>query len=303
LIDHLLQVGGDDANTHKLSGALDAALGHSSEAVREYRTASHLDPSAANLYSAALAELAFGSRPAVLAAAPAAALSEFDAATKLHPESRELWLGRGIAALLAGRKSDAEDSLWKATTNAATNRLALTLLAMQDGGDEALNRKTLLELERLAKQSSPNAGQDAIIHYDYAMVLGKSAAFDPSGDSPELRRQQLELAVKEQPDFAAAHFELGVLASDSDNASIAVAELSRAIALEDGIPEWHYRLSRAYKRLNQVPTAEKEFHRFQELKAAHAQTAAAARLGDQLLEGMPLGSLIEDVEVCPAPAR
>lgn len=290
-IHRLLQINSKDANAHKLLGELDAALGHSSEAVRDFTFASQLDPSAANLYSAALAHLAFGPLPAAEAA--------FDSATKLHPESSELWLGRGVAALLAGHKADAGDSLWKATSGAGTSLLAFTLLAMQDGGDEALERRTLQELERLARQRSPNTMQDAIVHYDYAMVLGKSKAADPSGHSLELRLEQLKLAVKEQPDFAAAHFQLGVLDAEHDNASAAAAELARATALDDEVPEWHYRLSRAYRRLNLVPDAEKEFHRFEELKAAHAQSPA----GDELLEGMPLRSLIAVPEPCSVPAR
>jgi len=290
-IHRLLQIGGDDANAHKLSGALNAALGHSGEAIREFATASQLDPSAANLYSAALAELAFGTLPTAVAA--------FEAATKLHPESSELWLGSGIAALLAGHKAEAGDFLWKAKAGTVTGLLALTLLAMQDGGDEALDRNTLQELEHLSRQRYPDAMQDAIIHYDYAMVLGKSKAVDPFSHSSELRRQQLELAAKEQPNFAAAHFQLGVLASESDNASVAATELARATALDDEIPEWHYRLSRAYRRLNLVPAADKEFHRFEELKAAHVPSAAGAQMGVQLLEGMPLQSLISVSEPCP----
>lgn len=292
-IHRLLQIGGDDANAHKLSGALNAALGHSGEAVREFGTASQLDPSADNLYSSALAELAFGSLPAAVAA--------FDTATKLHPESAELWLGRGVAALLSGRKAEAGDFLWKATSGAGTSRLALTLLAMRDGGDAALDRNLLQELERLSAQRSSEATQDAILHYDYAMVLGKSKAINPSSNVSELRRQQLELAVKEQPDFAAAYFQLGVLASESDDPSVAAAKLARATALEDEIPEWHYRLSRAYRRLNRVSDAERELHRFEELKAAHLQSAAGGSMGDPLLEGMPLQYLMGAAEPCPVP--
>ena len=288
-IHRLLQIGGDDASAHKLSGELNAALGHSGEAVREFGTASQLDPSADNLYSAALAELAFGTLPSAVAA--------FESATKLHPESSELWLGSGITALLAGHKADAGDFLWKAKAGAATGLLALTLLAMQDGGDQALDRDTLQELEHLSRQRYPDAMQDAIIHYDYAMLLGKSKAINPSSRSSELRREQLELAVKEQPNFAAAHFQLGVLASESDNPSVAAAELARATALDDDIPEWHYRLSRVDRRLNLVPDAEREFRRFEELKAAHVPSTA----GDELLEGMPLRSLIGIAVPCPVP--
>jgi hypothetical protein len=93
-----------------------------------------------------------------------------------------------------------------------------------------------------------------------------------------------------------------VLASESDNPSFAAAELARAIALDDEIPEWHYRLSRAYRRLNRVPDAEREFHRFEELKAAHVPSAAGAQMGDQLLEGMPLQRLISVAEPCPVPS-
>jgi predicted Zn-dependent protease len=266
LVHRLLAASASDANAHKLLGALDAALGHASDALAEYSIASRIDPSAANLNAAALAELAFGSLTR--------AEASFAAATQAHPESAELWLGRGMAALLTGHKTDAGASFAKAAANTETRKLAYTLLAMEGAGNDAANARVIQQLKELTV-AEPS---DALFHYDYAVMLGKMNASNTA-----LERTELQLALQAQPDFAAAHFALGVLAAQTGDPATAAAELTKATALDGEIPEWHYRLSQALRRLAQEPAASRELDRFDALKAARTASHAA----EPPLEGIP----------------
>jgi len=282
LVHRLLAASATGADAHRLLGALDAALGHTNDALAEFSAAGRIDPSAANLNAAALAELAFGS----LARAEAA----FTSATEAHPNSAGLWLGRGMAALLAGHKADAGASLEKAAASAETRKLAYTLLAMEGAGDDAANARIMQQLKDLTA-AEPS---DALFHYDYAVMLGKMNASNAA-----LEKTELQVALRAQPEFAAAHFELGVLAAQTGDTATAAAELTKATALDGEIPEWHYRLSQALRRLGQLPAAARELDRFEALKAART----AGHASDPLLEGIPAQNWMPMPATCAEPGH
>jgi len=270
-IDRLLATPAGAPDAHKLQGALDAAVGHPAEAIAEFDKAAQLDASVANLDSAGLARLAFGTA--------AEAQAAFASDTTLHPDSPELWLGLGLAAQLAGHPAEAREALFKAASSERLRRLAFTLLALENGTDAAWKARLRAALQPLLETDPP----DAILEYDYALLLGNPGADDALRQEKE---NCLERAIRVQPEFAAAHFELGLLKADAGDATAAAAELIRANALDDRLPEWHYRLSRIDRKLNKTAEADQELHRFEALKAQQAATGASP------LEGLPLAELI-----------
>jgi tetratricopeptide (TPR) repeat protein len=276
-IERLSATNGGAVDAHKLQGALDAALGNPTDAIAAFDAAAKLDPSAENLNSACLARLAFGTS--------AEAQAAFASATAQHPESAELWLGLGLAAQLAGKPATAHEALLKAASGPATRRLAFTLLALETGTDASWNAQVRAALRPLVEART----DDAILDYDDALLLGKAGSSLTEDEALRQKRQELARAIEVQPGFAAAHFELGLLASESGDLAVAVDEFGKANALDDGIPEWHYRLSRVYRRLNRPSDAERELRRFQEL---NAQRVGQSEVTDALLQGLPLQELI-----------
>jgi tetratricopeptide (TPR) repeat protein len=93
---------------------------------------------------------------------------------------------------------------------------------------------------------------------------GERARAEPA----ELRRIEglLTRAVTLDPGLARGFLELGIFLSDHERYAEAVEQLRRAIALQPGVAQAHYRLAQAYRRTGQTALAEKELEIFQQLK-------------------------------------
>jgi len=77
----------------------------------------------------------------------------------------------------------------------------------------------------------------------------------------------LRRAVTLDPRLAKGFFQLGILFSDEQRYTEAIAELRRAIRLEPDLAQAHYRLAHAYQRTGQNALAARELEIFQRLKA------------------------------------
>lgn len=274
-----------DAVAHRIQGAVAAAAAKREAAVSEYQLAAALDPGAGNLFASGLALLALG--------AVREAEQVFASGAASHPESAKLWLGRGMAEILAGKKSPAVESLLRAVALDPGNLLAHTLLATQAGGAPATDARILAAAKALAA-SQP---AQAIAHYDYALALAKT--MDDASPNPEPSAEvesQLKSAIAEQPQFAAAHFQLGVAYEDSGNPAAAIEEFAQANRIAPELPQWHYRLARTYRAANRPAEADSEMRLFRELKA---KRDAGDDLSAKLVEGLPPESL-GSPRACPS---
>jgi tetratricopeptide (TPR) repeat protein len=67
------------------------------------------------------------------------------------------------------------------------------------------------------------------------------------------------------PDFAQAHYQLGVLLEKHNETSLAVMELNRAAALDQSDPQPHYVLARVYRRTGNQEQSRQELQTFETL--------------------------------------
>jgi tetratricopeptide (TPR) repeat protein len=75
----------------------------------------------------------------------------------------------------------------------------------------------------------------------------------------------LRQAVTLDPRLVKAFLELGILLSEERRYTEAIPELQRAIALEPGLAQAHYRLAQAYQRTGRQDLAAKEMEIFEKL--------------------------------------
>jgi tetratricopeptide (TPR) repeat protein len=276
---------GTGAEAHNVKGSVEAARGDADAALTDFKQSVALDPGASNVFAAALSVMALG----LFTDAERMLVS----GTSAHPDSARLWLARGIDETLQEDRKQATDSLLRAATLDPRDLLAPTLLATQ--AESAADLARVLPLARSLAAARPG---EAIAHYDYALVLAKTnpGATDAQTNAPI--EAELHAAIDAQPRFAAAHFQLGVFYMDTGDVKSGIAELSEAVRLDPEVAEWHYRLSRAYRRDQQASAAESEMQSFQKLKA---KRDSGADVATKLLDGITPGALGIGAS-CPAVA-
>jgi tetratricopeptide (TPR) repeat protein len=77
----------------------------------------------------------------------------------------------------------------------------------------------------------------------------------------------LRESVRLNPNFAQAHYQLGVLMEKHNEVTPAVEELNRAAVLDEADPQPHYVLARVYKRAGNEELSKRELQIFQDLKS------------------------------------
>jgi tetratricopeptide (TPR) repeat protein len=263
------------AEAHSIKGALEAAQGNAKAAIAEYKQSVALDSGANNVFSAGLAAMTVG----LFADAEQILVS----GTAAHPDSAKLWLARGMAEVLQEDQKEAMESLFRAATLDPGDLLAPTLLAKEAESAEDLARA--LPIVHSLAVAQP---KEAIALYDDALVLAKTNRGATDAHSNAQIEAELQIAIKQQPQFAAAHFQLGDFLLENGAVTSAIAELSEAVRLDPEVAEWHYRLSRAYRRAGQTSAAASEVQTFQKL---NAQREAGADVSAKLLDGIAPGAL------------
>ena len=284
----LLQRNPSDAFAHQLQGSVEAAAGQPEAALAEYKLSATLDPGANNAFSAGLSMMALGFF--------VDAEKLFAAATATHPNSVNLWLGMGIVNILEANHAQAVKSLLRAAALDPSNGLAPTLLATLTPSaeqDASLQPEILPVIEAFAAAHP----EQAIAHYDYALALSKASHGTSDGQVGVQMETELKLAITEQPQFAAAHFQLGIVYEHAADLPSAINEFSRAVTLEPDVAEWRYRLARAFHQAGQNQSAELEMVKFKQLAA---NRDAGKDVSAKLLDGLPPELLGVAAERCEA---
>jgi tetratricopeptide (TPR) repeat protein len=121
--------------------------------------------------------------------------------------------------------------------------------------------------------------EQAIEQYRHAVQLNRERKLNSAWPTLDLgallvkldRLEEAKPLLKESlqydPDFAQAHFELGILMEKNNEMPSAVEELSRATALDQSDPQPHYVLARVYRRAGNQEQAQRELQIFQSLKS------------------------------------
>jgi tetratricopeptide (TPR) repeat protein len=291
LAGHLIDANRLDPEAHWIKGAVEAAAGNTNAALAEYKLAASLDPAANNILSVGLSLMALGSY--------ADARQILTAGTAAHPGSAKLWLGRGMSEILNESRDPAIDSLLRSAALDPADLLAPTLLAAQANTAETAAR--VLPAVRSLAAASP---AEPIAHYNYALVLSQTDPFAQDAHTNTLIQSELQKAIEEQPQFAAAHFQLGVFYQDTGNTQSAIAELSQAVHLAPQIGAWRYRLARAYRKAGQVASSEQQMQQFEQLRAQiNSGTDASAKLLDGVIPAaLGAGAALIPHRTCQPPS-
>ena len=242
---------------HNLLGEVEEKDGKFVAAANEFETAAHMDPSEGNLFD-------WGSE-FLLHRTYGPAIDVFQQAVQRYPDSPRLHIGLGMALYSRGKYDEAVKSLLVAADlNPADPRCYFFLSKAYDSSPQQAD-EVIQRFRRYAELQPANG----LAQYYYAMSLWKGKR---TGDS-DLDMNQVESLLQKSialdSSLAEPHVLLGDLYSGQHAYDKSIAEYTQALALNQNLPDAHYRLGQDYVHTGHKDRAQGEFELYQKLRAQH----------------------------------
>jgi tetratricopeptide (TPR) repeat protein len=247
----------DTGELHNLLGKIDEKDGKFIEAANEFQNAARMDPSEDNLF-------VWGSE-LLLHRTYEPAIQIFEQATQRFPTSPRLWIGLGMALYSRGRYEESIKALLQAADLNPTDPrcylfLSKAYLSSPNQADEVIQRfRHYAELEP----------SNALAQYYYAVSLWKGKRSEATGINYSLVESLLQKAISLDGTLAEPHLQLGILYADQHEYAKSLPEYTRALNLNPGLADAHYRLGQYYVHAGQRDHAQQEFQTFQQLQTHH----------------------------------
>lgn len=244
----------DRSEVHNLLGDVEEASGNIDEAERQYEQAARMDPTEKNLFDLGTDLLRHH--------AYLPAVTTFQYAAGKYPKAARIQVGLGVALYSSGKYTDAVESLCRAVDLDPADTKALEFLGgMYDVSPEMADAVTK-RLEHFVALYPSNAAAN----YYYALSLRKRNLTPESDAARKKVEVLLQKSIALRPNYAAAHFQLGLLYSDEKRLEPAIHELEEAARLDPGLKPVHYRLALLYKETGKAERSRRELELFQSLK-------------------------------------
>ena len=255
----------DTAELHHLLGDLEEGLKDPLEAVRQYQHAAEMDPNERYLFD-------WGSE-LLLHNASEPAIDVFNRGNRLFPRSERMLLGLGAAWFAQGNNDNAVQQICQASDLDPADPTPYLFLGRMQHAEPVPSEATTEKLHRfvLLQPTNPEA------NYYYAVALWKRRKQSPDSASLSQVETLLNTAARLNPQYAAAHLQLGILHSDAGNYSAAISDYEKAVQIDPRMEEAHYRLAQTYRLLGQADKSKEQLRLYQQLSQESAQKADRER--------------------------
>jgi tetratricopeptide (TPR) repeat protein len=246
----------DKSELHNLLGDVEEASGNMIAAVKQYEMAARMDPSEKNVFDLATDLLRHkGFQQAIQ-------IFEFGAGK--YPQSARMRVGLGTAYYSNGRYDDAVQSLCQAVDLDPKDRKPLDFIGKMYDVSPAMADEVTRRLAGFARLYPDNT----YANYYYALSLRKRSLGPDRKEGGAEPERLLAKAIKIDPKFAEAHYELGLLYQDEGKPAQAIAEYEAAVRVQPNLKQAHYRLGRLYASQGDARRAQKEFEVVRSLDAS-----------------------------------
>jgi tetratricopeptide (TPR) repeat protein len=243
-----------NAEAFNLLGAIQEKRGRAAEAEHAFAEATAREPSNQDYrfdYGNSLVQHGYF----------ASAVTVFRAGVADFPNSWKLKMGLGSAYYLSGNYEEAARALLEAVRLKPDSTAGWNLLGEAYESAPSLQR----EIEAAFASYLETVPRDPGAYYHYGAILYQRAQADGQNDYLQAVHCVNE-ALRLKPDFAEAHFELGLITLSEGKTEQSIASLQKAVSLEPGFAAAHYRLGLAYKKAGNATAAHEELSRFKTLK-------------------------------------
>jgi tetratricopeptide (TPR) repeat protein len=249
----------DDSDMHHLLGSLEEKLGNPLEAVHQYQRAAELDPSETNLFD-------WGTE-LLLHHAPEPAIEVFTKGNHLFPRSSRVLVALGVAWYSRGSYEKTAAWVCQASdVNPDDPNPYLFLGKLQDL-ETTPSEGVAERLARFARIQPENA----LANYYYAVSLWKRRKGPQDTETSAQVKSLLQRAVRLDPGLGPAYLQLGILYSEQNDLTKAIAAYEKAIEVNPQLEAAHYRLAQAYRQAGDKLKAQQESQRFEQLSKQAAQ--------------------------------
>lgn len=273
-------------HAHLLEADRLAKLGEP-DAVSEYRTALRLDPLNASAH--------FGLGSLLLALNKAKdAVPELQDAVRLDPNLADAALALGLALYRSGHGEDARQQ-WRQLAQSPDPRVSTEahglldryLLEPASGGAPHAPLLNVFEMEvQRCREQVRNYPNEAFAHDNLSLALFHAKHKDEA-------LQEVQTALKLDPDSIEAHTNLGMLLGDKQQNDAAVEQFKQALRLDSENGAVHNNLGVVYFGRQQWKQAEYEFRKA--LEGDHKDAYAHYNLAATMLQE---GRLAESIKEC-----
>lgn len=255
----------NDADLHRMAGALDEKQGDPLAAVQEYQQAASLDPSEQNYF-------AWGSE-LLLHRAVWQAAEVFRNGVKAHPKSARLLTALGTALFAGALYDEAARSLCDASELDPANPEPYIFMGKIEMAAPAPLPCVEAKLARFVQQRPDSS----LANYLYAMALWKQQ--EHAANKPDLQQVEalLTKAVSLDSQCFDGYLQLGILAASRRDYEKAIQLYTKAIDVNPRLGEAHYRLGVAYDRLGEREKAQQEFQLHDEIEKRQAAAVERER--------------------------
>lgn len=250
----------DSAELHSLLGEVEEKSRNYLASAQEYEQAARMEPSEQNILNWG-AEL-------LLHQTFMPAIEVFKAGTERFPESAQLQNGLGIAFYGAAQTDNAVQAFVRASDLAPSDPLSLTFLGKAcDNASPPLAEQIRSRLQGFLAREA----QSAELHYYVAVCQSRTSQGDPEAERDAQVESHLKQAVTLDPNYADAHFQLGVLYAQERKYREAVVQYERALQINPNVANFHYRLGQALARVGDENRAKEELRVFEKLRQSESE--------------------------------
>ena len=247
----------DRSELHNLLGDIEEASGNIDQAEKQYEQAARMDPSEKNLFDLGTDLLRHR--------AYQPALTVFQYAGTTFPRVARIQVGLGIALYSSGRYEDAVETLCRAVDLDPRDTKALDFLGGMNDVSPELAGEVTKRLAHFVELYPDNAAAN----YYYAVSLLHPNSTPGETGSQQIAEKLLKKSIVLRPDYAAAHFQLGLLYSGQQRVPEAVHELEEATRLNPDLKAAHYRLAQLYAQQGKSDLSRQQLEIFKTLKDQH----------------------------------
>ena len=242
---------------HNLLAQVDEKDGKFIEAANEFEAAAHLDPSEDNLFD-------WGGE-LLLHRTYDPAVEVFRNGIQRYPRSPRLQIGLGMALYSRGNYDDAVKALLTAADLKPSDARCYLFLskAYDSSPSEA---QAVIERFHRYSELEPNNGRAL---YYYAMSLWKGKRVEDSNLDLHTVEALLVKSVALNDKLPESQVQLGNLYADQHQYEKSIPLYQRALALDPGLPDAHYRLGQDYVHTGKKDLAKSEFALYEKLRAQH----------------------------------
>ena len=255
----------DQPQLHHQLADIEERLGDSLEAVQQYQRAAEMDPNEAYLFD-------WGSE-LLLHHAPEPAIEVFAKGNRLYPRSTRMLVGLGAAWFTRGNNDEAVKRVCEASDLSPDDTAPYLFLGKMLRTQEAPSPEAVERLRRFVTLQPKNAEAN----YYYAVAIGKLSQGPEENDRTAEAESFLKAAIRGDPNYAAAHLQLGILHSEQRNYAAAVSDYQRALQIDPQMEQAHYRLAQAYRQLGEEAKAKEELGRYEQLAKESAEKTERER--------------------------